>query len=80
TVTLGRREGNIQQASAGRQPTERPRENPVVSALGLQLSGVTAELRQRYRLRDDARGVIVTQVDPNSRAAERRVQAGDLIL
>ncbi|WP_163571192.1 PDZ domain-containing protein, partial [Klebsiella pneumoniae] len=34
----------------------------------------------RYRLRDDARGVIVTQVDPNSRAAERRVQAGDVIL
>ncbi|MBN8942529.1 MAG: Do family serine endopeptidase [Rhizobiales bacterium] len=80
TVTLGRREGNIQQASTGRQPAERPRENPVVSALGLQLSGVTAELRQRYRLRDDARGVIVTQVDPNSRAAERRVQAGDVIL
>jgi serine protease Do len=80
TVTLGRREGNIQQASAGRQPTERPRENPTVSALGLQLSGVTAETRQRYRLRDDARGVVITQVDPNSRAADRRVQAGDVIL
>ena len=80
TVTLGRREGNIQQASAGRQPTERPRENPTVSALGLQLSGVTTDLRQRFRLRDDARGVIITQVDPNSKEAERRIQAGDLIL
>ncbi|QCK86759.1 Do family serine endopeptidase [Phreatobacter aquaticus] len=80
TITLGRREGNIQQASTGRQPAERPRENPTVTALGLSLSGVTAELRQRYRLRDDARGVIVTQVDPNSRAAERRIEAGNVIL
>ena len=41
---------------------------------------MTTDLRQRFRLRDDARGVIITQVDPNSKAAERRIQAGDLIL
>ncbi|MEI8145628.1 MAG: Do family serine endopeptidase [Alphaproteobacteria bacterium] len=82
TVTLGRREGNIQQASAGRQPTERPAQpaNPTVTALGLQLSGLTAEVRQRYRLRDDIRGVVVTQVEPNSRAAERQIQPGNVIL
>lgn len=81
SVTLGRREGNVQQAATGRQPTDRPApQNPAVSALGLSLSAITPELRQRYRIRDDVRGVVVTQVDPNSRAAERRVQAGEVIL
>ncbi len=81
TITLGRREGNIQQASTGRQPTRpTPPPNPTVSALGLQLSGLTNEIRQRFGLRPDVRGVVVMQVDPNSRAAERRVQAGDVIL
>jgi serine protease Do len=83
TVTLGRREGNIQQASTGQQPQQRtPRQQPAptVSALGLQLSGLTAEMRQRFRVRDEVRGVVVTEVDPNSRAAERRMQAGDVIL
>ncbi len=82
TVTLGRREGNIQQASTGQQPQQRaPQQRaPTISALGLQLSGLTAETRQRFRLRDDVRGVVVTEVDPNSRAAERRIQAGDVIL
>lgn len=37
-------------------------------------------MRQRFGLRSDVRGVVVTQVDPNSRAAERRVQPGDVIL
>jgi serine protease Do len=80
TITLGRREGNIQQASTGREPTRPTPPNPTVSALGLQLSGLTNEMRQRFGLRSDVRGVVVTQVDPNSRAAERRVQPGDVIL
>ncbi len=82
TVTLGRREGNIQQASTGRQPQgQAPRpQNPTVSALGLQLSGLTQEMRERFRVRDDVRGVVVTQVDPGSRAAERAIQAGNVIL
>lgn len=80
TITLGRREGNIQQASTGQQPTRPAPPNPTVSALGLQLSGLTNEVRQRFGLRPDVRGVVVMQVDPNSRAAERRVQAGDVIL
>ncbi|MGQ3354581.1 MAG: Do family serine endopeptidase [Phreatobacter sp.] len=82
TVTLGRREGNIQQASTGQQPQGQPPRpaNPTVSALGLQLSGLTQEMRQRFRVRDDVRGVVVTQVDPNSRAAERAIQPGNVIL
>ncbi|PTM61488.1 Do family serine endopeptidase [Phreatobacter oligotrophus] len=82
TVTLGRREGNIQQASTGDQPRGQPPrpQNPTVSALGLQLSGLTQELRQRFSLREDVRGVVVTQVDPNSRAAERSIEPGNVIL
>ena len=82
TVTLGRREGNIQQASTGDQPRGQPPrpQNPTVSALGLQLSGLTQELLQRFSLREDVRGVVVTQVDPNSRAAERSIEAGNVII
>jgi serine protease Do len=48
--------------------------------LGLQLSELTSELRQRYDVPDDQEGVLVTAVAPWSTADERGVRAGDLVL
>jgi serine protease Do len=53
---------------------------PAQRALGLSLTPVTPELAQRVNLPPGARGVVVTAVDPNSDAAERGLQRGDLVM
>ncbi len=41
---------------------------------------MTAALRKQYNIRDNVNGVVVTTVTPNSPAAEKRVQPGDVIV
>jgi serine protease Do len=79
-VTLGRLEDGERQQQAGLQqpPTEAP--TATRQALGLTMSGINDELRRRYSLKDDLKGVVVTRVDPNSVAADKRIQAGDVIV
>jgi serine protease Do len=79
-VTLGRLEdGERQQQAAVTQP---PTESPSVTrqALGLTLSSVTDELRRRYSIKENVKGVVVTRVDPNSAAADKRIQAGEVVV
>lgn len=52
----------------------------VKSALGLDLSPVNDEARKRYSIKDGVKGVVVTRVDPNSNASDKRIQAGDVIV
>ncbi|NIX76461.1 DegQ family serine endoprotease [Microvirga sp. c23x22] len=77
-VTLGRLEDGEKQANAQQPSTETP--TATRQALGLNLSGITDDLRRRYNLKDDAKGVVITRVDPNSSAADKRIQAGEVIV
>jgi serine protease Do len=43
------------------------------------LSPITPELRQRFKLDEKAKGVIVTDVKKGSSAAEKRVRPGDIV-
>jgi serine protease Do len=80
TVKLGRLEDGEEQAALTKGDTET--DKPVVSrkALGLDLSSLTNDLKSRYSLKDDTKGVVVTDVDPNSAAADKRIQPGDVIM
>lgn len=44
------------------------------------MSSLNGMLRQRYNIKEDIKGVVVTSVDPNSAAADKRIQAGDVIV
>jgi serine protease Do len=77
-VTLGRLEDNERQASLNQPPIEVP--TATRRALGLELSGITDELRRRFSIKDNVKGVVVTRVDPNSVAADKRIQAGEVIV
>ncbi len=79
-VTLGRLEDGEKQASLQQPPTDTPTATKQAQALGLNLSGMTDELRRRYSLKDDLKGVVITRVDPNSAASDKRIQAGEVIV
>jgi serine protease Do len=49
-------------------------------SLGLSVRPMTQADRTRYELEGNQSGVVVTSVDPNSDAAEKGVQPGDVIL
>jgi serine protease Do len=80
-VTLGRLEDTDKVQQANAKPKDEPAEKPVTQkALGLDLALLSKDLRTKYKIKDSVRGVIVTGVDGNSDAAEKRLSAGDVIV
>lgn len=58
-------------------------DQPIVSSveqLGLTLQKATDQLREKFGLSDQVKGVVITKVAPNSPASEKQLQAGDVIL
>ena len=80
-VTLGRLEDGERMASLGEGRPQQPGARTVTQkALGMEFSSISPNLAKQYNLKDGVKGVVVTNVDPNSPAAEKRVQAGDVIV
>jgi len=78
TVKLGRLEDAPQQASLTKK--DAPEDKPVVKkALGLDLANLTEDLRKKHKIKDRVKGVLITSVDPNSPAAEKRLAPGMVI-
>jgi serine protease Do len=80
SVTLGRLEDGekTQQAGLNQPPTDGPAATR--RAVGLELSGLNEELRRRFSIKEDVKGVVVTRVDPNSPAADKRIQPGEVVV
>ncbi len=80
-VELGRLdEGEKTDAGEEDTPTEQkePAEEAVV--LGMTLAPLDDAQREAYSIADEVEGVVVTDVDPEGPAAEKRVQPGDVIV
>jgi serine protease Do len=79
TVRLGRLEDVPQQASV---KTDAPAEDKSVvqKALGLSLSNMSDELRKKHKIKEAVKGVVITAVDANSAASEKRLNVGDVIV
>lgn len=79
TVKIGElKEDKITKASVpGNAPPTVSRE---LKTMGMTLSGLSADLRAKYKLPDDAKGVLVTGVDVDSLAGEKGLREGDLIV
>jgi serine protease Do len=79
-VTLGRLEDTDKPTPASVKTPE-PAEKPVTQrALGLDLATLSKDLRSRYKIKDSVKGVIITNVDGTSDAAEKRLTAGEVIV
>jgi len=79
-VTLGRLEEGEKLAEAEGAPAEEE-EGPVAAAavLGMTIGELTDEARSKFGIGADVSGVVVTEVAPDSPAAERGIVAGDVI-
>ncbi len=85
TVRLGRLEDGEQKvATAEPKKTEAPKaveQSVVQKAIGMTFSGLTSEARRKYTIKDSvASGVVISGVEPNSPAAAKRLQAGEVLV
>ncbi len=77
-VTLGELEKAEQVASV--DPTAAPENKErALSSLGLKLSAITPELREKYGIKGE-KGVVVTEIEEGGSAAEKGLRAGDVII
>jgi len=62
------------------EPQQQPHRSAANRPLGLELSALNEDLRRRYRLKENVKGVVVTGVDPESNAAEQNIEAGLVVI
>jgi len=59
---------------------EKPKPVVSVDAFGLKLAKLSPELRKQFSLPDWAKGVVITEVPPNSAGAWQGLRPGDLVI
>jgi len=80
-VTLGRLEDGERLAAASQGGGDvKPPRSATLKALGMEFSSLNAEARKQFNLKDGVKGVVVINIEASSPAAEKRVQAGDVIV
>ena len=85
TVKLGRLEDGEQHAALdtkSRTDATKPLvPNTVQKVLGMTFSGLTSDTRQKFTINNSvAAGVVISEVEPNSAAAEKRLQPGEVVV
>lgn len=66
-------------ASDNKQPDVQKNKPEDIAELGLKLSKITQDMRDRFGISDSVEGVIVADVDPNGPAYEEGVRTGDVV-
>jgi serine protease Do len=79
TITIGAKKED-QQLASNEGPHGAAGAEATGEAMGLGLAAVTPEVRRAYSIEGNVSGVVVTKVDPNSDAADKNVEPGDVIV
>ena len=77
-ATLAEKPDDVQVAAT--TPSEKTEKTTEISGLGLKLAPITQDMKDKFSLGADQKGVVITDVAPNSAAAERGLKAGDVIV
>ena len=80
SVSLGRLEAQEARSASDAPSGKSGKNNASVDELGLGLAGIDEALRKKYEIPDAVTGVLVTKVDPDGNAAEKKLQVGDVIV
>ncbi|MGL4406566.1 MAG: PDZ domain-containing protein, partial [Notoacmeibacter sp.] len=79
-VTLGRLEDGEAQMEASAKPENPAAEAPkATTVLGMTLAAMSEDLREKYQIGAELKGVVVTEVAEGSIAAGKGLKAGDVI-
>jgi serine protease Do len=78
-LKVGRLEETEPKQAALKAPA--PEEEPKTgTALGLSFTAITDELRLKFQLKPETKGLVITQVDDGSKAQENAIQPGDVLV
>jgi serine protease Do len=80
TVTVGRLPEGEEAEDAVKSEDAPAPEPEREDLLGLSIAPLTDELRERYKIGRAIEGVVITEVKPNSPAAQKNVKPGDVIV
>jgi serine protease Do len=81
TVKLGRLEDSEKQAALTKPDADPPAPPPVVKrTLGIDLANLSDELRKKFKIRETVKGIVILNIEANSPAADKRLNAGDVIV
>ena len=82
TASIAELPDDVQQASATTTaPAPKPVNAPVaITGLGMKVASITDDLRSKYSLSADQKGVVVTDVTNNGPAAGRGFKPGDVVV
>jgi serine protease Do len=81
-IKLGRLEDGEQQMASkenGGEDGTAPVKPVDVNVLGMKLAELNEESRKKFEIAAEVKGVLVSEVDPNSTAAEKEIAAGNVI-
>jgi serine protease Do len=80
-VTVGRLEEGVKEASleADKTNPSAPGKSTVQRALGMEFSSMSDATRKQFDIKDGVKGVVVTNVEPDSAAADKHISPGDTI-
>jgi serine protease Do len=82
-VTVGQLKDDEKVASTETKKEAEPEHKSVVQkTLGLELSSLNEDVRKKFKIRDNVKGVLITGVDPNATSdeADKHLQPGDVIV
>ena len=79
-VTLGRLEDGEKLIAASKEKSDEEQENEkAFVALGLTFGELDEDARKKFSITADVSGVLITAVDPTSKAAEKGIKAGGVV-
>ena len=78
-ITLGRLEDSEKAQQASAKPVAPATPSVTRRLLGLELSQLTDDMRKRFKVRDNIKGIVIVSVEPNSPLTDQRVMPGDVI-
>ena len=79
-VTLGRLDDGDKPVQASVKTAPDVDKPATQKALGLDITGLSKDLRAKFKIKDSVKGVVITSVDTGSDAADKKLNAGDVIV